>query len=195
MKKMLLGELAQIETGYPFRSRISGSGEGNVSLIQLRNLTEADQLDISFLMRVEIPELDDKFQVELGDLIFRSRGTRFTTVLIEEKLAQTIIAAPLFRIRILDKIVLSPIYLNWYFKQKPVQDFLTSHARGSVMKLINKKTLNKLEIAIPSVETQQQLVELLTLSQQEEMIARKLMERRSLFLNEVMKRLAEGEMI
>lgn len=54
---MKLKQLASIQMGYPFRSRLERSEEGNVSVIQMKDIDEHSRLRTADLVRVLMPEV------------------------------------------------------------------------------------------------------------------------------------------
>ena len=63
--------------GLSFRSRIEPDTDGNVAVIQMRDLIE-DKLDYGNLMTININGINERHLVECKDLVFRSRGKTTT---------------------------------------------------------------------------------------------------------------------
>jgi len=102
-----------------------------------------------------------------------------------------VVAAPLLRIRVTDNSVL-PEYLNWFIRQAPAQAFLTSHARGTAQKMISKEALEELEIFIPPLERQKAIVALAYLGEEEQLIMKKIADKRRQSISTTLIRLAQG---
>jgi restriction endonuclease S subunit len=136
----------------------------------------------------------DKFRenhlVKKGDLIFRSRSLTSTSAILSDEPGHVVVSAPLLRIRITSPNVM-PEYLNWFISQLPAQVFLASHARGTTQKMISKDALEMLEVDVPSLEKQKMIVELATLSEEEQRITKKLALKRKQYISAILIRKAQ----
>ena len=128
-----------------------------------------------------------------GDLVFRSRGHRATSAVLLDDPGNTVVAAPLLRIRVTKPDKVLPEYLNWYISQRDAQIFLTSRAKGTVQKMINKQAIEDLEVALPSLEKQKNIVELATLSAREQTLLHALADKREQYISTVLMQFAKGE--
>jgi restriction endonuclease S subunit len=86
-----------------------------------------------------------------------------------------------------------PEYLNWYISQRDAQIFLTSRAKGTVQKMISKQAIEDLEVALPSLEKQKNIVELATLSAREQTLLQQLSDKREQYISTILMQLAKGE--
>ena len=161
-----LKNIAAVQTGYTFRTRLESLPTGSVAVIQMKDLS-GDRVDCSRLLRTEIDELKDNHRVRLGDLVFRSRGTVTTSAILLDDTGEAVVSAPLLRIRVTDEHCL-PQYLNWFINQPPAQAFLASHAKGTAQQMISKEALDDMDIPLPSMEHQRTIVELAALSEKEQ---------------------------
>lgn len=186
--KYKLKDIALVQMGLSFRSRIEPDAEGDVSVIQMRDLTE-DKLDYRTLTTVNINGIDERHLVQCKDLIFRSRGKTTTATIINRELGRAVVAAPLFIIRATSEKVL-PEYLYWFINLSSSQAFLHSRATGTAMIMIGKSALDALEIPLPSLETQARIVALADLLNQEQRLMRALAEQKEKLVKAIQMRLA-----
>ena len=161
--------IASIQTGLTFRTRLEHSPKGNVTVIQMKDFSADNRIDCESLTLIEMLNLKERQRVRINDLIFRPRGIRNTAALIDRELRDTTVAAPLLRIRVHDVSVL-PAYLCWFINLPVSRSFLQRHATGTAMRMIGKKALNALEVQIPSIPTQQRIIELSRLADREQNI-------------------------
>ena len=161
--------IASIQTGLTFRTRLEHSPKGNITVIQMKDFSADNRIDCEKLTLIEIQNLKERQMVQINDLVFRPRGFRNTAALIGRELNDTTLAAPLLRVRVHDATVL-PAYLCWFINLPVSQSFLQRHATGTAMKMIGKKALEALEVLIPSVPTQQRIIELSHLADREQNI-------------------------
>lgn len=165
--------IASIQTGLTFRTRLEHSPDGNVAVIQMKDFSPDNRIDCEKLTLVEMQNLKERQMIRINDLIFRSRGIKNTAALIHREFKDTTVAAPLLRVRVHDASVL-PAYLCWFINLPTSQSFLQSHANGTAMRMIGKKALDALEVQIPSVSTQQRIIELSHLADREKNILERL---------------------
>ncbi len=186
--KYKLKDIALVQMGISFRSRIEPDAEGNVAVIQMRDLTE-DKLDYRTLTTFNINGINERHLVQCKDLIFRSRGKTTTATIIDRELGRAVVAAPLFIIRATSEKVL-PEYLYWFINLSSSQAFLHSRATGTAMIMIGKSALDALEIPLPNLETQARIVALADLLNQEQSLMRALAEQKEKLVKAIQMRLA-----
>ena len=186
--RRLLKEIARVQMGLAFRSRIEPEADG-VAVIQMRDLTEDNRLDnCRNLITTVISGLSDHHLVKRTDLIFRSRGKTTTATLVDSEIGPAVVAAPLLRIRITSKHVL-PEYLCWFVNQSSAQAFLHSRATGTAMTMVGKAALDSLQVSLPDLEAQKRIVALADLSNQEQRLMRELAETKEKLVREIQMRL------
>ena len=169
--------IASIQTGLTFRTRLEHSPEGNVLVIQMKDFGADNRIDCDNLTLIEMQNLKERQMVQIDDLIFRSRGFRNSAALIDREVKDTTLAAPLLRVRVRDASVL-PAYLCWFINSPVSQSFLQRHATGTAMRMVGKKALDALEVQIPSITTQQRIIELSRLAEREQILLASLSEKR-----------------
>lgn len=170
-----LKNIARVQMGVPFRSRIEPEADGTVAVIQMRDLTEDNELSYRNLIAVKMNNLSDRHLVKRTDLIFRSRGKTTTATLVDGEIGPAVVAAPLLRVRVTSECVL-PEYLCWFVNQSSAQAFLHSRATGTAMPMIGKSILDSLQVPLPDLEDQKRIVALADLSNQEQRLMRQLAE-------------------
>ena len=190
--KYKLKDIALVQMGLSFRSRIEPDADGNVAVIQMRDLTE-DKLDYRTLTTFNINNINERHLVQCKDLIFRSRGKTTTATIIDRELGRAVVAAPLFVIRATSEKVL-PEYLYWFINLSSSQAFLHSRATGTAMIMIGKSALDALEIPLPNLETQARIVALANLLNREQRLMKNLAEQKEKLVKAIQMRLvAESE--
>ncbi|BBO90748.1 restriction endonuclease subunit S [Desulfosarcina ovata] len=173
-----LKEIASIQMGYSFRSRLDFMNKGLTAVIQMKDLTDDNVVDCRDLIQIDMDSLKDRHLARLGDIVFRSRGLVTTAVLLSEDPGQAVIAAPLIKIRVDEKAIL-PDYLVWYINQPLAQAYFTSRAKGTTQKMISKQTLENVEISVPSLDRQQAIVDIAALADKEQVLLEKIAVRRN----------------
>lgn len=193
LMKIKVKELATVQMGYSFRSRLESAEDGNVAVIQMKDLQDDNTVDCRDLAMVGMDDVKKHHLALRGDLIFRTRGLLTTSAILLEDPGQAVVAAPLLRIRVIEPQAVLPEYLNWYIGQRDAQVFLTSRARGTAQRMIDKQAIEELEIALPTLEKQKAIVELASLIAREQALLHLVAERREQYISTVLMRLAKEE--
>ena len=170
-------DIALVQMGVSFRSRIEPEADGTVAVIQMRDLTEDNKLSHRNLLTIKMNGFSDHHLVKRKDLIFRSRGQTTTAAIIDTEIGPAVVAAPLLRVRVTSKRVL-PEYLCWFVNQASAQAFLHSRATGTAMTMIGKAALDALQVPLPALETQERIVALADLANEEQRLLRELAEKK-----------------
>ena len=186
-----LSQIARVQMGLSFRWRVEPERDGNVAVIQMRDLAEGHRLgDARNLVTVNMEGVNPRHFVKRNDLVFRSRGKTTTAAIIESEVKPAIVVAPLLRIRVTNAQVL-PEYLCWFINQPSSQAFLHSRATGTAMVMIGKSVLNALEITLPDLDTQKQIAAFAALSEQEQRLMKDLAKAKKRVTEGVLMRLAK----
>lgn len=187
-----LGQIATVQMGYSFRSRIDPIKSGTIAVIQMKDLTSGNVVDISHLARTEINNLANHHLVKPGDLIFRSRGQVLQSAILSDSPGRAVLAAPLLRIRVTEESVLAE-YLNWYINQVPAQNQLARHASGTAQQMVGIQTILDLEVALPPIELQKKVCKLAAFGYEEQRLMGIIAEKRSKLLSSILTTLVMGD--
>lgn len=191
--KVQLKQIASVQMGYSFRSRLEAVKSGDMEVIQMKDLRDDHVVDCSDLVTVEMKEIKEHHLVRKGDLVMRSRGLLTTSAIVLEEPRIAVVAAPLLRIRVGDFNKVLPEYLNWYINQRDAQAFLHSRAIGTAQKMIGKEALDELEVFLPELARQKNIVEMAALSASELRLLHTLAEKRDQYISELLMQCAKGE--
>lgn len=189
--KVSLGKLASVQMGQSFRSKLEPAPDGNVSVIQMKDLTEDNRLNTQELLHIDMQDLKEHHRVKRTDLAFRSRGQINTAVLIGQALSDAVIAAPLLRIRIESDLVM-PAYLCWFINQPSSQAALQSKATGTAVRMIGKPVIEELEVVVPDLGVQQKIIEIYQLSVSEQKLMDALTRKKQALTEAILMNLAMG---
>ena len=96
---MNLGELAEVQMGYPFRSRLEHDPQGDVTVIQMKDIDDANLLHAEEAIQVALPKGKTHHLLCAGDLLFRSRGRSNGAAQVLEGIGPAVLAAPMLLIR------------------------------------------------------------------------------------------------
>lgn len=172
---MKLGKLAQTQSGYTFRSRLTPDPTGEVLVVQMKDIDEQNRLQPSQAIRATIPSAGKHHLLQPGDLLFRSRGRSYGAALVDEDIGPAVLAAPLLRIR---PIGVLPEYLYWFLNTPATQARLAALAEGTSVQMISTDSLKSLEVPLPSAERQRLIADTARLESAEQDLITKIASRR-----------------
>lgn len=172
-KELRLDEIASINLGVAFRDRVEPDPTGIITVIQMRDLTEDQHLEFRDAARIRDLGFTEAHLLSRDDLVFRSRGLNNTAAIVKDVPQGTILAAPLFRIRVSSTEV-RPSYLQWFINHPIAQTYFMSHARGTSARMVPKECLAGLPVILPPLKIQEKIVEYSDLADREELILRRL---------------------
>jgi len=178
LKTIKLNQITEINTGFHFRARIQNDPDGNVAVLQMSDIQEAE-INFKTLKTTKIPKLE-KLQDRLlkaNDILIQNRGNAFKATQVKKPLKQTIASAHFFCLRLKDKAKekISAKYLTWCINQTDSQKQINKYtASSNTVKMLNKDALNNLTIKLPPLKVQQKIIDINSLMLEEEKILREL---------------------
>ncbi len=188
---VLLKDIAEITSGFLFRSAIKPVSDGKHCVIQIKD-TSNNIIDWAKLSKVNIDGVREDLLLRDGDILFRSRGDKNTTAVIKDCPGNCVAASQLFIIRLKEQAFL-PDYLAWYMNQKPAQRYFDQNARGSYIRLINKQVLGSLKVSVLPLEVQEKIIKVHQLSLKEKQLVAKIQEKREQLIDAVMLRKIQNQ--
>lgn len=185
---MKLREIADVRMGYPFRSRVKHDPQGNVAVLQMKDIDTPMLLRVDEAIRVALADVKDQHLIRQGDLVFRSRGTSNSVALVSAPLDGVILAAPMLLIR---THAVSPAYLQWFINLQGTQALLGARAEGTSVQMISKSELEDLNVPVPSSAHQRLIVKAADLMQKEQSLTSEIAARRKRMLEGILLRSAQ----
>lgn len=167
---MKLKQVATIESGYPFRGKISEVQDSEVLVVQMKNISPVDGVDWSGCVATHLTGKREPSWLQSGDILVAARGSRNYAVKVDLKelpAGLRVVASPhFFVINIKNNVVLSD-YLVWFLNQAPCQRYFEQNAEGSVTKSIRRSVLENVPVAVPPLKKQQAVIGLADVLHQE----------------------------
>lgn len=184
-----LKDIATVSSGVTFRSRIEASRDGDVRVIQMKDLGDDNFVHLSESIHIDRAKPRPNQLVRSGDIIFRSRGQTNTAALLNEDAENTIVAAPLFRVRP-DTQKVVPEFLLWWINQLSSQAYLASRSKGTMVKMVSKQGLEDLEVNLPSLEKQVKIADFFSLSMREQQLLEEIKNRKAIHTQGILMQMA-----
>ena len=82
MSKVRLKDIAKLDVGLAFRTAPKTSANGNISVIQMKDLGKDNFVNFDDLIQVNQGKLKEQYIAKKGDLIIRSRGLNNKAALV-----------------------------------------------------------------------------------------------------------------
>lgn len=156
-EKSCVNDIASVSAGHPFRSAVDQFPEGDVGVIQMRNVDPETGVDWGAVAKVELPPARRIDFLRRADVIFSTRGTRTFAVALDEPPFPAVCSPHFFVLRVKDTTI-EPRFLAWQINQAPAQDYLQREATGSHILNIRREVIEQLPIVIPPLERQRAIV-------------------------------------
>lgn len=179
--------------GYSFRTRIEPVSDGDIAVVQMKDLADDNTVNLDEVVKISMLEVKEHHFLKEGDLIFRSRGLLNTSAIFQGGIEKAVVAAPLIRIRVADTGKVLPEYLNWYIAQKDAQMFLSSRAKSTSNKMIGVEAIEGLEVKLPCIEMQKNIVQLAELAYREKSLMNRLAIKYEQRITKILMQYAKGE--
>lgn len=155
-----LKNAVKIISGYTFRSAISEGQDGNIAVIQAKNVTAGIPIVRGMgLFRVSFSGKTASATVQTGDVLLTSRGTivgGFKATTVADPEPNMIAASSVYILRPNVKI-LSPDFLAMFLNSEAGQEMLRRIATGSNIQTLLMKELQEMEIVLPPSSVQEAL--------------------------------------
>ena len=196
-KIVKLSSVAEIRQGFTFREKVIEIDAGNAHIVQIKDIRQPEQVELGMQLCPEIlPKMDwqGKDQAKIVDdcVLLPCRGeylkAHYLTVEERSKSALPIIASSQFLILTPKPTILTE-YLCWYLNQTTVQQRLRQGGQGTKILMLSVASMNDFLIAVPSLDTQRQIVALNRLWEQEQVLTQKLLQNREQMMQGVFQQL------
>lgn len=155
VKKVELGDVATI-----FRGKAVSNKEpnGSIGVVNISNI-EDYEIDYSSLDYIEDAERKiQSYILQEGDLLIPARGTAIRVAIFKEQPYTCIASSNVIVIRAIDER-LSTTYLKLFLDSPLGRKMLVARQQGTTVMNISYKELNHMEIPLPSIEEQQNIMD------------------------------------
>jgi restriction endonuclease S subunit len=176
-----LSDLATVISGVPFRSRIENQHDGQIAVIQARDLSETGEVRIATSARVKSLPGSSEASLRSGDVLFQPRGARFSVGILVDQPMPVAAAAPLLTLRC-DLTQIDPEFLVLFLQLPRTQAVLKNAAVGTHIPQVPRWELTNLPVDLPDLVNQKKLVELNRLTRREVELTARLIAKRERLL-------------
>lgn len=176
--KESLSELALVQAGYPFRTTVDEVPDGDVRVIQMKDVSPELGIDWSAVIRTRLAGRKQPDWIVDGDILFAAKGARFYAACVGAALPNAVCVPAFFHLRVRPETALDPEFLAWQINQPPCQRQLLQAAEGSSQLSIRRAVLEQLVLAVPPIAVQRRIVALAGLAVQERLALQRLIHNR-----------------
>jgi hypothetical protein len=174
-----LSDLAEIRAGYPFRGKIEEEPNGDVLVVQMKDVSVETGINSDTCVRTRLPGGRKQPQwLQPGDIVFTARGNRNVATLAQAPPERTVLSPHLFHITVRDPRAVLPAFLAWQINQEPGQEYLAKMTEGSFIRSIRRQVLESMPIQVLPVDRQHRTVQLFDLAQKETAVLERLADNR-----------------
>ena len=162
MRIKRLGEFAEIQTG-PFGSQLHKDDY----VLNGTPIVTVEHLGKRLFTEQNLPKVSDddkqrlsKYILSEGDIVFSRVGSVDRCSYVDQTHDGWMFSGRCLRVRP-DKSVL-PLFLYYYFCLEETKQFVRNIAVGATMPSINTKLMSEVRVAIPEIESQQRIADILS---------------------------------
>lgn len=185
-----LRSLTEIRVGHSFRSRIQDDPQGDIRVLQIRDVKDGTDIQPESLPRMAWPAAGKPPLLKSGDVVLPSRGDRYDAALIHSN-APMLASGQLYILRPSHPGLTSD-YLCWYLNQPESRSYILKNRAGTGIPTLSRPVLGDLPVPVPSLETQHKIVELQQLWEKEQSLTRQLLSNRQNMLDGMFNQLLES---
>lgn len=171
-----LGQIAGIRSGHTLRGAITPDPEGDVRLLQIKDLDQDWQFNHKVLPTVVWEQRIAPPFLEQGEIVVAARGNRNLAIVYRGQVP--VVPTSQFLIVSIKRkeSEIAPEYVCWLLNHPTIQQWF--HRSGTNIQLITKSALLDVAIPVPPIETQLQLIELQRIWQKEDQLINRLQKNR-----------------
>lgn len=127
----------------------------------------------------------EKHRLQQGDVLLIAKGERNIACLYEAHIGPAVASSTFLVIRPEQEGVL-PAYLQWFLNTKVVQERLGRLAKGTRIQSLSKKAVGELDIPLPDLTRQNELLHLQTLWQREQSLLEALLREKAAYYEQLL---------
>lgn len=184
-----LKDLADIRTGHSFRGRIADDPQGDIRVVQIKDIKRRTWLSPEALPRMKWPGSGEPPLLGPDDILLPGRGEHYTAARVDGS-ENTVTTSQVYVIHPRTQNVTSE-YLGWYLNQPAASNYILTHCTGTSIPMLSKQALGELQVPVPPLETQHKIVKLHRIWEQERALTEELLHNREQMLAGIFQRLLE----
>lgn len=159
-----LSEIAEIKAGYSFRNAVSSIENGDLPVIQFKDVNSLELKDLSKCALISSQKIKDSSLLKYNDILLSNRGNYKSTVFKSDK--KCIASGVFFIIKVKNKKIL-PEYISTFLNLSEGQKVLYGIENKSGVNAITKSALEQIDIPLIPLKKQKNLIDLFLIYEKE----------------------------
>lgn len=172
--KNTLAALVEISAGHPIRGSVDSLPQGEVSVVQMRDVVAPHTIDWDSAVRVELPTKREPDWLQDGDVLLSTRGSNNYAALVSLPPSNAVAAPSFFVLRVRPKAAVHSGYLCWLLNQPPAKVYFQKSATGSYILNLRRAVVEEMPVALPPLERQRLIADLYQMAAEEKEAMEKL---------------------
>jgi hypothetical protein len=169
-----ISDLASVRSGSPFRERIVHEPGGTYRVVQGKDVGSDGTLLLGGMVRIAgAPGTGAPDTLASGELVFQTRGLSYRAAAVPKDAPPMIAAGSLFILHP-DAARVSAEYLVFFLNLPATQATLRQLATGSTIPNLRRSAIEQVQVPLPSLSDQHQLVALSRLVRRQAVIEERL---------------------
>lgn len=168
--------LKEMFSGYSFRSKVEHNPNGDLAVIQMKDLENEYQDIGEDLTRISVESVPEKYLLRQGDVLFLSKGANNKALVFDQSIKA--VASSAFFVLRPDKHKIIPEYLAWFINQRETQKYIEENRAGTYIPNVNKATVLGIAIKLPPLVEQKFIAKIDFLRKREYLLTNELLAKR-----------------
>lgn len=188
-----LRDVADIKTGYTFRKAVSLYQSTGLKGLLISDVRHSKVIDPRKLGDIQWDGRGTPPLLESGDVVLVAKGDQNYAAIFRDNENKVVPSSQFLVLTVKATEKLSPEFLCWLLNYPDIQKKLAEFQVGTKIYSISKKSLQSLQVPLPSREIQQKLLHMETLMDQEIRLTHALLKNRERMVHGISKKLLLGE--
>ncbi len=184
MKKLKLGDIAEIQSGQSYPGKLESDPAGDYLVLNSRAITDPYTIVADKLITQSSKKFRPHKVLRQGDLLLGAKGTSNPAIVYVLDL-KLVVASSYFLIIRVDEKIVKPEYIAWYLNHKLGKSQINRVATGATVKNLTKAKISKLSIVVPPLKQQNRIIEIALLQFRQQKILESLREKYKNYYDEV----------
>lgn len=183
-----LHEIADVRMGVTLRGRDAtrSAPQGSCFMIRISDLSDDGHLINNHLHQFEPSgDIRPEHFLRPGDILLPNRGTRCTAYVYDLPLTNVLVGLQFYILRT-DLKKAHPAYLAWFLRTEKAAAHFALRRKGTLVQTVQRRDVLELELPLPPLEKQHQIVAIDALAIQERQLSTQLAQLKAAYLQRLM---------
>lgn len=194
MQTLALKNVADIRTGYTFRKAASPEGPATLKGLQISDIRETKIIDPANLASIKWEGRGEPPVLKAGDVVLVAKSSQNRAAIFLDQESKVLPSNQFLILTVKANALVSPEFLCWLLNYQETQKKLADLQVGTKIFSISKSAVQDLEIPVPSRETQNKLLQLDQIFDEEVRLTHALLKNREDMVRGISKKLLYGEL-